>query len=1362
MSTLILEPTKPAAKPIESAESPEIGSPDIESLGVTSLSQYVKMQNCDRFLRFRLAAHEDRALRAKWNVEIQPLTPLLRESGQVFEEAVEAQLAQSGEQVINLGENSENDISQNDMTLDWLRKASKPVILLQPAIGGQMGRYSYTGVADVVRLHRDKKKRLHIYIGDIKASRVERTEHRLQVAAYAYLLRGMADAAGIKIESMRGGVLTLQDDGSIPELDPDNYFDLDTYITILHHVAIDDDCVVNQVAAKKFDEIDYHLGRHCDGCMYNGLCMHDSAERMDLSLVPYISATEKRTLLEHGVTDLPQLAGLMDLEFGDKEAGTRTKLSPSPTGAEKVQELSNIWPVGANLSVLIQRAKRAAKRFDRETPALTYMLSGGYGTLPDPAEHPNLIRVFFDAQHDYLRDRLYLISALVVGPNGEKTVVAMADAPPTDAMERDLLINWIGGVLHAVGTVADNDGASDEAVLHLYCYSPTDQKILLEALKRHLEQVALLPGFFDLMTQSAALNQPMISFLAKEIETRRNLGTVCGTLHDVARQLGFDWGEHRTRFRRGVFDNQRGMMRADDGTILPVPKDANRDELVTFPIESASRFGSQMPLEYAYAIWGKLPIDGPNERLLASFRQVTQDQLLGFAEERSRALAHIENSFLVRARGLHKQPLNLDALRRKNQPAATLAQSMREFLFMEHHAALQAKLQTYSLPVVQRVATGLALLLKYKKGENEKEYEKEKERESKGSIYRFDVAFREIGLDPVLTMNGLRLKEGSWVVLNTLYTEEGAPLTANRIKHGRLATIHAVGNGKEGNSWVELQLMTLSFWKGSFRYVHDAKLQPLPDELYMLDEMADDMNGDKLLAGLVHAEENVLYQWLLDQPAARNLSTDVVKRSDDFAKVVDTIEAPFSMTKAQRGVVSNRIDEPLLLVQGPPGTGKSHTLGWAVINRILAAIAVGKPCRVAVTCKTHNAVNIVMESIAKKWRKLAGFPLPMLGKGGLPQLEMVRLVNSSDGSESVPDGVEALHAFSAGQQRLEHLINQSFVVVGGTPGGLFNLARYREAGGKQIDWDLKSFELVIIDEASQMSLPEGVLACSMLRPEGSVMVVGDHRQMPPIVVHEWENEERRSLVESQPYLSLFEYLLDRGFAKASLDQSFRLHEQIAQFLNENIYKHDGIYFYSKRTDLLIPPLVDPASQMAHFVETVMDPAYPIVVIEHDEASSQQYNETELAIVAPLIECAQAMRLDGADGIGVVVPHRAQKTLLRERFPALAAAESIDTVERFQGGERDVIIVSATASDPDYVLAEAEFLLNLNRLNVALSRARMKLIVVASRSVTKLLISELDTFEQAIIWKRLYFQYARETLWEGEVDGAEVWVRGCGR
>ena len=69
----------------------------------------------------------------------------------------------------------------------------------------------------------------------------------------------------------------------------------------------------------------------------------------------------------------------------------------------------------------------------------------------------------------------------------------------------------------------------------------------------------------------------------------------------------------------------------------------------------------------------------------------------------------------------------------------------------------------------------------------------------------------------------------------------------------------------------------------------------------------------------------------------------------------------------------------------------------------------------------------------------------------------------------------------------------------------------------------------------------------------------------------------------------------------------------------------------------------------------------------------------------------------------MVPHRAQKALLQARLPSLAGA--VDTVERFQGGERDLIIVSATISDLAYAQSESDFLLEPRRLTVAVSRPK---------------------------------------------------------
>src|SRR5262245_22086471 len=92
-------------------------------LSVTSLAQYIKMQNCDRYLRSRLFPEEDRARREKWDVTIQPLTPLLKEEGFKFEEKVVEAIAAAGEPVVDLSGES------TDKTLEWLTYANAPVIL---------------------------------------------------------------------------------------------------------------------------------------------------------------------------------------------------------------------------------------------------------------------------------------------------------------------------------------------------------------------------------------------------------------------------------------------------------------------------------------------------------------------------------------------------------------------------------------------------------------------------------------------------------------------------------------------------------------------------------------------------------------------------------------------------------------------------------------------------------------------------------------------------------------------------------------------------------------------------------------------------------------------------------------------------------------------------------------------------------------------------------------------------------------------------------------------------------------------------------------------------------------------------------
>ncbi len=1243
-----------------------------------------------------------------------------KRSGLEFEENIVEKLAARGEQVINL---KDKDFSE---TIRIFQEVKRPTILYQPTLEAPIGDYSCSGQGDIIRLSRDTRNQLHVLIVDIKATKQEKTEHRVQVAAYAKMVQHLATSQNIAVAEIQGAILTQQEDGSYPVINLDiPTFDLDTYLTIIDRLVVMNGSVVNRVCKQPFEACFYHLNYKCDGCLYNSICMYDLAERLDLCLTPQITAVEKRVLNEAGVQTIKQLASLMDYPPEGQYV-----MQPSPAQQSILDILKNRWPVAPNLPFLVQRAKGAMRNFDRSTDYRPIIFGSPFGNLPSDERYPDLVKVFFDAQRDYLQNRLYLVSALVSGRRGQKVIVCCADQPPTDKIEGELLIGWVKQVVTAAREVSPRE----DVPVHLYCYNRYDQKVLLEALKRHLGEVAAIPAFFDLMTQSPALTQPMISFLSDEVSERWNMGRICMPLHDASRYMKFDWQDEQyayfSLFRARMFDNRRNVVRLPNRAIARLTDEEARAHPGYLTIEAASRFNSQIPLEYVYAAWNCLPEDKEDLKLLGPFRKVNLDILKKFAGMRVKALAHIEGK-INKSIKVEKEALHLPTIFQMEE-TLSLPRSLTEFVYMEHHTSLQGHLLTYSLSIDRRTQSGLAMLLRF----NQK---------AEGDLYEFTPEFGALGLDPEMTINSCKVKEGDWVVANPLRP----PLSANQIKHGRLAVVERISK-----ELVRLQLMGFTFKNGNFRYFHKNTMSPEAGELYTIDPMSDDLNADKTLEALEHTHNNLFFQWLLSKPENR---TSPIKEKEFFTQFVNYVDALLknrrrSLTQRQRETIGGYFENPLLLVQGPPGTGKSYTLAWAILARIAAKSVQGKPCRVLISCKTHNAIKVVLKALVDAQNQVGGFAPPQMGGQAIFGTKIFKIVN--DALDDVPSGVQPLNVYTQ-RASLENKLSEYYFVIGATSGGAFNLMKYRDLGGNKVDWTAKPFDLVVIDEASQASLPEGVLAGAFLKPEGQMIVVGDHRQMPPIIAHPWKEEQKRSVIEERPYISLFESLVERDFPCVRLDESFRLHEEIAEFLRENIYSKDGIDFHSKRKELIpqIPPLTN-------YVDVVLNPNYPIVVIEHSEQASQQYNLVELELIRPLIDaCIRHLSLDGRNGIGIVVPHRAQKTLLRAAYPDLAEVNSIDTVERFQGDERDVIIVSATASDPDYVRNEADFLLNLNRLNVAISRPRKKLIVIASQSVVDLLISDLDIFENAVIWKRLYYHYTPTVLASFNMNGYHVDVRG---
>ena len=182
-------------------------------------------------------------------------------------------------------------------------------------------------------------------------------------------------------------------------------------------------------------------------------------------------------------------------------------------------------------------------------------------------------------------------------------------------------------------------------------------------------------------------------------------------------------------------------------------------------------------------------------------------------------------------------------------------------------------------------------------------------------------------------------------------------------------------------------------------------------------------------------------------------------------------------------MIAERLADPILLVQGPPGTGKTHTLAWAILGRAYAAARAGRTFHVLVTAMTHTAVEVVLRSLARQARAARRGSGHDAHRGGAVRSPAVQ--GAVESAMRVPDGVEAID-----RDDLLECLEHDLAVIAAVPSGVHRLL---QGVCKPIDWSRKHFDLLVIDEASQLSLPAAVLGgCSATRRR-----TGDRRRRPP-------------------------------------------------------------------------------------------------------------------------------------------------------------------------------------------------------------------------------------------------------------------------
>jgi uncharacterized protein len=371
-----------------------------------------------------------------------------------------------------------------------------------------------------------------------------------------------------------------------------------------------------------------------------------------------------------------------------------------------------------------------------------------------------------------------------------------------------------------------------------------------------------------------------------------------------------------------------------------------------------------------------------------------------------------------------------------------------------------------------------------------------------------------------------------------------------------------------------------------------------------------------------------------------------------------------------------RLEESYLLVQGPPGAGKTYTSSHAIVE----LLAQGR--RVGVSSHSHKAINNLLEAV---------------------EAEACRRGVSFCGAKKYSSDDQRFEGTVIKDVKNNADIRDDHQLVAGTA-WLFARPEFDQV-----------FDYVFIDEAGQVSLANTAAIGVSAR---NIVLVGDQMQLA---------QPLKGVHPGQSGCSSLEYLLgslatvppDRGIFLA---KTRRMHPDICRFISDAVY--DGRLLpddSNAQQRLVLGPSAEPALRAS---------GIRFVPIAHEHCTQKSEAEAERIadFYASLLrqrwtdETGATRPISPAD-ILVVSPYNVQVNHLKSVLPAGAR---VGTVDKFQGQEAPVVLISMATSSVEDIPRNLEFLFSRNRLNVAISRARGLAVIFAS---PKLLEIPCRTIEQ---------------------------------
>lgn len=1330
---------------------------------VTDIGEYIRYHCCDR--RFQLKFDNYKEAKSVPFFELifeTSLDPVLQEAGRVRENEWEASLQQKS--FIDITQYSQKTANEDRKTLwDKFIEQLQNLALGQNAYGREiyieadLGAFHISGQIDfVVVLWEGDQPKLRLVEG--KASRKDRTYHRIQVALYQMMAYQMIhtnpvtiNGVPLKLDDVECVIVRIDESTNksqdILEQEPLNQ---DTEKADISRLMASDGVLIS-IVQRNLADLEYQLDEKCSDCVFSVHCLAESARERRLELLGLDPSTV-RGLRAAGVNSIDDLATL-DL------AGTQAVQVRQDTSFSENLEL-------LQLKAKTRRRTLPGGDINPDSYQVEQLPYSGQSQLPKHIiNSERLVRVYLSVEYDYVENRIGALTAHITKSEAQlhtegkdpvvkerwetgrdennssiyeqrplqgkdvikfKTSVWTGDYKEDTSAEKELIQGFLLEVVDAIADVAE----TEQAPIHFYVWSRQEMTQLVEGCSRVSSQ--LLGNLRELLGCRESLEQLIYSCLYDEVDRRYALGW---TGRDLAVVTSLLWFGRRYHWCRRVSGVAVDLDRAFSQDIFDFKTDLNFDANGQWSTESSEdikkrkfeirlRFFNSLSAPYWRAFWRRLP-ESDDPKLQSAIHSYNNAQKPNYLREYLRARTHalrwVEEGICCKNSEITKPALVISKLPDFTLGVDNSAQAGIDFLRLDQHVKVTDWIATHLVPPIYRVPQGRIIPISdvVSHGNNK---------------LTATINLDGYDLNYEVFQANCTIGENSFVRLSPCSDDSHNGQTLGQLLYdGSTCRVEQI-------DWNSGQIVLSVIPGSSDRYRLSSKSYSDEKDVFSyatLDESPSDFVSGRVDRRLAERLGTYVYQWFdPENPQIPPQQAPSAENLELYQKLLESLPLlkgrldPNQVAAAVHGLKTR-----IQLLQGPPGTGKTETTAIATFLRILARRAIGDI--VIIAAHTHTAVDNLLrrlDSLKPIFEQQAtcwGLKIPpiQLSKVHSSQIE-------SPLRGSIKDFVSKPCIKQVNQMR-----SNSVLVIGGTTSAILKMAE--ELGNRQaFSKNPQKFQVptLIVDEASMMVFPHFLSLATLVTTDGEIMLAGDHRQLAPIVAHDWDQEDRPPVLLYQPYVSAYQAVQNlkqntevsnAEILRSALSFTFRLPPLIRELISR-IYQLDDIQLKGR---------IQNFEEVAHDEkaegswERVWQSSNGLYLVLHSERKSKRSNQVEADIIEQIL--AGSGELPNSS-VAIVTPHRAQRTLLKTRLANYYgnAIDVIDTVERLQGGERPTVIVSATASDPAAISKNVEFILDLNRSNVAFSRTQERLIVVCSDTLLGHIPAEFEHYESAMLWKSL--------------------------